>query len=1153
MGNQTSKGFQAFMVNDGLLQKTVETIEAGEKKAKSSGEIQALEVFYTGFRQNISIGRVYIIPPSVCAGNGKDFPTALLYGTIVRNFGGEEVGSLIEHRIGQSEFDNYTQTDFNGIKEKLFGDAEGKFACIVLFAPAWANTRDYVFIKFTSDHDKLTNLVQHLIFSVYYNPSVSSAFNALMTNTDTSKLDVTDITPKLSHPFLTESAVRDLPNLQKQAGAHKPRVFLTAKTADEITQEALEPQEMNVFESLEQALTEVLLPSVETSEEAAEENSTEPGKDIPQVQIKGSKKADLAPAPFEAPTTNVGPGLKEGLNSSPKKDDTKLNPMEGLPIGIELNSDGTPVNKADTKTAKVAKKVEFPHPEIKASIKGDLTASTSKRFGGVLDEGETPKDVRAHIEAYVVGDKQSKSAVEDHAKEIKAGAYGDKPLEKSAAIKTEVKVGDKVRYSVTFLRSIGQYTGDMCFAKGTVTAIEQHTPEWALAVISWDKGEDLPGKVNVNNLTVVGSPKERMESTASIKEDPTGYLANHVAAEISDDRQVISPKQRKANLAREEKLNQYRKQAAVKQAEVPLDFESIWNDITEDFGPSPEVEVPGEGYAASQPDSTGSSSEPRETSEGSNDTDSEENKPWNVSAGLSDWVDDAASELEEATLSCNQCQMLSINGVPCHETGCPNSKKTWNPDLGDWVSEHDDDYFDYDDEFHEEASVKQTDAVEPDSAESDVLGGRAPREKQAAHSCPKWCPKCQHRMSEGKCTYCGYLHGPSPIESPVALNQRKSPKKTADAVQPDFAEAKSEVVSPDTVDKDIQQPTKSLEEAAKVATKGYICPACETGICGECKNINPSGNKLCTHGCHVNKKAEVVDTGHGMSIHEETQDPHSEGSALNLGGMGEAAEVGEAAEGLALLASVEEDISEANSELEGETKSELADNSDATKTVNPNHFAAEDTSFFECANCRMYHPTALGQRCDRGNGLELEEVRQAFPNAQIKTLRDQEQSIEMGAHPLMAGDKNAAAGDDMPDSVIMDMGAGDLANLVLDIEPTPATEETTEVPKIAADTEEANFDQVAGFIQKAGKWAEVIATGGGIDCIMVQDGFYNFYFGTASDLWGASVYSKNGNDEEYAGEDIWTTVSYLETDPQFVAEGILEAIAKFLSSKGNHV
>lgn len=33
---------------------------------------------------------------------------------------------------------------------------------------------------------------------------------------------------------------------------------------------------------------------------------------------------------------------------------------------------------------------------------------------------------------------------------------------------------------------------------------------------------------------------------------------------------------------------------------------------------------------------------------------------------------------------CDQCEMLCINGVNCHEIGCPNSHKTWIADEG-WV------------------------------------------------------------------------------------------------------------------------------------------------------------------------------------------------------------------------------------------------------------------------------------------------------------------------------------------------------------------------------------------------------------------------------------------------------------------------------------
>ena len=36
-------------------------------------------------------------------------------------------------------------------------------------------------------------------------------------------------------------------------------------------------------------------------------------------------------------------------------------------------------------------------------------------------------------------------------------------------------------------------------------------------------------------------------------------------------------------------------------------------------------------------------------------------------------------------ISCNQCNMLAINGVPCHETGCPNERKTWDSENEVWV------------------------------------------------------------------------------------------------------------------------------------------------------------------------------------------------------------------------------------------------------------------------------------------------------------------------------------------------------------------------------------------------------------------------------------------------------------------------------------
>jgi hypothetical protein len=36
-------------------------------------------------------------------------------------------------------------------------------------------------------------------------------------------------------------------------------------------------------------------------------------------------------------------------------------------------------------------------------------------------------------------------------------------------------------------------------------------------------------------------------------------------------------------------------------------------------------------------------------------------------------------------ISCNQCAMLSINGLACHETGCPNMGARWDHETSNWI------------------------------------------------------------------------------------------------------------------------------------------------------------------------------------------------------------------------------------------------------------------------------------------------------------------------------------------------------------------------------------------------------------------------------------------------------------------------------------
>lgn len=65
-----------------------------------------------------------------------------------------------------------------------------------------------------------------------------------------------------------------------------------------------------------------------------------------------------------------------------------------------------------------------------------------------------------------------------------------------------MNIGDKVAYSVDFLRSIGVFTGDMPAARGVIENITE-LGQTKLATIKWDS-EEIPPKVNVKNLAKVG-------------------------------------------------------------------------------------------------------------------------------------------------------------------------------------------------------------------------------------------------------------------------------------------------------------------------------------------------------------------------------------------------------------------------------------------------------------------------------------------------------------------------------------------------------------------------------------------------------------------------------------------------------------------------
>jgi len=62
-----------------------------------------------------------------------------------------------------------------------------------------------------------------------------------------------------------------------------------------------------------------------------------------------------------------------------------------------------------------------------------------------------------------------------------------------------IQIGDLVAYSAAWLRSTGQFAGDIAHAKGTVIELNTLSPEVTLATIEWDK-PDIPPKVITQNL-----------------------------------------------------------------------------------------------------------------------------------------------------------------------------------------------------------------------------------------------------------------------------------------------------------------------------------------------------------------------------------------------------------------------------------------------------------------------------------------------------------------------------------------------------------------------------------------------------------------------------------------------------------------------------
>ncbi len=340
-GQVVVKGFSGYQVNEAMLANVVEAIKKGEADARRYSELRSFEVFYEGFRERLVLGRIMIVPAKL-ADKPEEFPSALLYGALVKEMTPDQQADLYSYKLGESEFDEYDGKDMSAIKDKLFKDADGVLRSIVMFLPTWANVRDYVVFKMTRDWDLLTDMVRHLVFAAYYDPRFSSAFNYLANDTET--LSVSEINPKINYPGLIHGQEQSFPELVpgdggvKMASAAKPRIFLAADTVDKITEHFLDKDEQAVIDNLGDELSKRVGGDVEAPEAVAEEGK----KQYPDLEGE-SKQASTDDKGADTGLRNHGDYGESDTHTAEANRAAEAEPKTAAPVVDEGDADEEPV------------------------------------------------------------------------------------------------------------------------------------------------------------------------------------------------------------------------------------------------------------------------------------------------------------------------------------------------------------------------------------------------------------------------------------------------------------------------------------------------------------------------------------------------------------------------------------------------------------------------------------------------------------------------------------------------------------------------------------------------------------------------------------------------------------------------------------------
>ena len=280
MPNMVLRSFQAYGANDEILNGAVDEIKSAVKSAKASGTVQVVSLMRKGYRDDLQVGEIYVVPPAVCD-SMEDFPRALLLSKIRQHATPEgqiefEMGALVDKA-------DMSKETLSAFKDIVFRDGgEGDLKPLLVFRACWSSPYDA--IGFLYDEKTLLCKLREVAYAAPFNPALSSVLDALKSVSENHAAFVVSA-PVTQHMFsIPDGEEQEYPEFvpgldyapaeedgrtkkTKTASVPDPRrgvIRITAANIPAIEKEVLSDDEMNLFASMDKEVGNTVVSSEES-------------------------------------------------------------------------------------------------------------------------------------------------------------------------------------------------------------------------------------------------------------------------------------------------------------------------------------------------------------------------------------------------------------------------------------------------------------------------------------------------------------------------------------------------------------------------------------------------------------------------------------------------------------------------------------------------------------------------------------------------------------------------------------------------------------------------------------------------------------------------------------------------------------------------